>query len=57
MSIEGGVMEADLSEDAGNFCQRVGELRVFCGVFGGEARDAASGFGVIVVKKQRLAVR
>ena len=53
--MDGGVMDADLREDTGNFVQRGGELRVFCGVFRGEARDAAGGLGVIVIKKQRVA--
>src|SRR5258706_1328109 len=32
------------------------ELRIFCGVFGGEAGDAAGGFGVVVVEEERFAI-
>src|SRR6266849_1547315 len=36
--------------------ERFSELRVFGGVFGGKARDAAGGFGMIVVKEESFAV-
>ncbi len=38
-------------------CERRSELRVFGGVFGRQARDAAGGLGVIVVEQQRLAIQ
>src|SRR5260370_39870081 len=37
--------------------ERLGELSIFRGVFGGEARDAARGFGVVVVEEEGFAVR
>jgi hypothetical protein len=46
----------DLAEDFGNFGEGFGEFCVVGGVFGGEARDAAGGFGVIVIKEERAAV-
>ena len=36
--------------------ERLGELGVFRSVFGGEARDATRGFGVVVVEEEGLAV-
>ena len=36
--------------------ERLGELSIFRGVFGGEARDAARGFGVVVVEEEGFAV-
>src|ERR1700740_3794066 len=37
--------------------ERLGELSIFGGVLGGEARDAAGGFGVVVVEEEGFAVR
>src|SRR6266849_3454850 len=37
--------------------ERLGELSIFRGVFGGEARDAAGGLGVVVVEEEGFAVR
>ncbi len=55
--VDGGRRDGtQLREEAGDFFQRSGELRVFCGVFCGETRDAAGGLGDIVIEKQRLAV-
>ncbi len=46
----------DLAENFGNFGEGFGEFGVVGGVFRGEARDAAGGFGVIVVEEERAAV-
>src|ERR1700746_2804162 len=37
--------------------ERLGELSIFGGVFGGETRDAAGGFGVVVIEEEGFAVR
>ena len=34
----------------------IGEIGIFRGVFGGEAGDAAGGFGVVVVKEEGFAI-
>src|ERR1700753_1539576 len=46
----------DLAEDFGNFRKSFGEFCVVGRVFCGEARDAAGGFGVVVVKEERAAI-
>src|SRR5229473_501853 len=45
-----------LAKNGEEFREGVGKFGVLAGVFGGEARDAAGGFGVIVVEEEGLAV-
>src|ERR1700689_69323 len=46
----------DLAENFGDFGKGFGEFRVFGGVFCGETRDTAGGFGVVVVEEERATV-
>ncbi len=45
-----------MREEAGGFFERLGELRVFRGVFVREASDSSGGPGSVIVEEERLSV-
>lgn len=55
--IDGGWRDGnEFAENGEKTIERFRELRVFCGVFGGEAGDAGGGFSGAIVEEERFAI-